>query len=153
MKREEYEALRERMRGVTLPASYNIKIWECYPDEPEMVLKYNKLEVVHRLKNKMCSILISYAQDLRSAFDRPIIIHSGFRTPDSNRVVGGRSDSMHLLGRALDIEIVDITAAEVQEYIKRHFNDRYPDLKGLGCADTFTHIDTRFGNYVDWVYN
>jgi len=47
--------------------------------------------------------LIWRLEALRSRIGRPLPIVSGYRTPASNRAVGGRRFSRHLLGRAVDI--------------------------------------------------
>lgn len=40
---------------------------------------------------------------IREKFDRPIIINSGFRSPEVNKQVGGSKRSLHMQGRAADI--------------------------------------------------
>ena len=50
-------------------------------------------------------------------YDRPIIIDSGFRSPDVNHAVGSTSVSQHLKGCAADIRVPDMTPAEVVKAI------------------------------------
>ena len=50
-------------------------------------------------------------------YDRPIIIDSGFRSPDVNHAVGSSSVSQHLKGCAADIRVPDMTPAEVVKAI------------------------------------
>ena len=50
------------------------------------------------------AVLIERLERLRSLIgDRPIRIVSGYRSPASNRAVGGAPRSLHLSGRAADI--------------------------------------------------
>ncbi len=44
-------------------------------------------------------------EPIRRNFARPLLIHSGFRSPILNRLVGSNVTSQHLLGEAADIEI------------------------------------------------
>ena len=51
-------------------------------------------------------ILIYRLQNLRTAYKKPIYINSGVRTPARNKLVGGLSDSSHLIFLAVDIEVL-----------------------------------------------
>ena len=42
-------------------------------------------------------------EPLRQAFAQPIVINSGYRTPELNRAVGGSPNSQHLKGQAADL--------------------------------------------------
>ena len=46
-------------------------------------------------------------------YDRPIIIDSGFRSPEVNQAVGSTSVSQHMKGCAADIRVPGMTPAEV----------------------------------------
>ena len=50
-------------------------------------------------------------------YDRPIIIDSGFRSPEVNQAVGSTSVSQHLRGCAADIRVPGMTPAEVVKAI------------------------------------
>ena len=45
---------------------------------------------------------------LREGSDEPIIINSGYRSPEVNRAVGGVPDSNHLTGCAVDIHVTGL---------------------------------------------
>jgi uncharacterized protein YcbK (DUF882 family) len=45
---------------------------------------------------------------LREGSEEPIIINSGYRSPEVNRAVGGVPDSNHLTGCAVDIHVTGI---------------------------------------------
>jgi uncharacterized protein YcbK (DUF882 family) len=66
----------------------------------------------------------------------PITIHSGYRTVQHNRSVGGRVQSFHLIGMAADFSVAGLPAYQVQS----HLID-WPG--GMGCYQNFTHIDIR----------
>lgn len=67
--------------------------------------------------------LAYYLQTIRDNFGKPIIVNSGFRTPEVNQAVGGVPTSNHLYGIAADItcarsffpELCEILQAEKEE--------------------------------------
>ena len=50
---------------------------------------------------------------VRSRCGFPIPINSGFRSPEVNHAVGGKSNSYHLDGRAVDIDIYGMSVGKV----------------------------------------
>ena len=82
--------------------------------------------------------LVSGLEAIREHFDgAPITVSSGNRCPTYNASVGGAVSSQHLISRAADITIKDISPAEVYDYL----DIWWPG--GLGKYDTFTHVDSR----------
>ena len=55
---------------------------------------------ISNLKNLCVNIL----QPIRDKFNGPIIVTSGFRSPNLNKLVGGAKSSQHLTGEAADIK-------------------------------------------------
>jgi uncharacterized protein YcbK (DUF882 family) len=47
----------------------------------------------------LCNALLD---KIREAYDKPIYINSGYRTPEHNKRVGGVANSQHLTGEACD---------------------------------------------------
>lgn len=83
--------------------------------------------------------LIDVLEDIRTHFNKPVIVTSGYRTPEYNAKIGGVKNSQHTKGAAADIKVSDTPARLVQKYLK----DKYPDKYGIGSYLTFTHIDVR----------
>lgn len=83
--------------------------------------------------------LIDVLEDIRAHFNKPVIVTSGYRTPEYNTKIGGVKNSQHTKGTAADIKVSGISAKEVQEYLK----NKYPDKYGIGSYLNFTHIDIR----------
>jgi hypothetical protein len=66
-------------------------------------------------------------EPVRSLFNLPIHVNSGFRCPSLNNYVGGVSNSQHCLARAVDFVIPTIPLAEVFTAILKS-NIKYSQL-------------------------
>lgn len=74
-------------------------------------------------------------------FTGRIHITSGCRCADHNKSVGGKTNSYHLRGRAVDIQVEGSNPETVYELL----NELYPDSYGIMLYPTFVHLDTRTG--------
>lgn len=83
--------------------------------------------------------LIEVLEDIRSHFDKPVTIMSGYRCPTHNKNVGGAPRSKHKIGIAADIKVKGISPNEVHKYLVNKYKDKY----GIGSYPYFTHIDVR----------
>jgi hypothetical protein len=66
-------------------------------------------EVIENL-TRLCNTLL---EPLRSYLQKPILVTSGYRSPEVNAKVGGTSNSAHQLGLAADIHVPDMTPSEL----------------------------------------
>ena len=83
--------------------------------------------------------LLDILIDIREHFDSPLTINSACRCYSHNKNIGGTNKSKHLFGMAADITVNGITDERVQDYVL----NKYPNSKGIGVYDLFTHIDVR----------
>ena len=83
--------------------------------------------------------LIMVLQRIRSHFNKPITINSGYRTHARNNTVNGAKFSQHLYGTAADIVVSGISPIEVAKFAETLL----PNTGGIGTYSTFTHIDVR----------
>lgn len=61
----------------------------------------------------------TFLQPLRDALNVPVIVNSGYRSPEVNKAVGGATNSSHLRGLAADIVVRSLTPTELSHYIAR----------------------------------
>ena len=59
------------------------------------------------------ALVVNVLDPLRSLVGRPIIVSSGYRSPQLNAAVGGSNTSQHSLGQAADFSIPGMSAAEI----------------------------------------
>jgi uncharacterized protein YcbK (DUF882 family) len=85
-------------------------------------------------------------QIVRDMLDEPIKINSGWRCEEYNRKIKGAKRSQHLLGKAADIRIKDLTPDEVANAIEKLQEGGFIKKGGLGRYNSFTHIDIRGRN-------
>lgn len=90
------------------------------------------------------SLLASQLEILRSIFDAPIRINSGYRCETHNKKIGGVKNSQHVLGKAADIVVKGYKPYHIFDAIE-FFAEVYGDveIKGLGKYEAFTHVDIR----------
>ena len=83
--------------------------------------------------------LLKILEDIRTTFDQPVTITSAYRCTMHNAAVKGSRKSMHLTGKAADIQVKNVSPQDIQKYLRNQYKGKY----GIGSYDTFTHIDTR----------
>lgn len=89
----------------------------------------------------MAPRLVMVLETIRAHFGAPVVIHSGYRTPQYNEKVGGVAHSQHCYGMAADISVKGQTPAAVAAFARQLM----PDWGGVGIYNKkgFTHIDVR----------
>lgn len=89
--------------------------------------------------------LVMVLETIRAYFDAPVVIHSGYRTPQYNAKVDGVAHSQHCYGTAADITVKGQTPEAVAAYVRQLM----PDWGGVGIYKSFTHVDVR-ETRADW---
>jgi uncharacterized protein YcbK (DUF882 family) len=67
--------------------------------------------------------LCTWLEVLREKASQPIIINSGYRSPQLNRKIGGVKNSNHLTGCAVDIRVTGMEQAKQYAEILREYAD------------------------------
>ena len=88
-------------------------------------------------------------QHLRDIVKFPLAINSGFRCDKHNFAVGGAHSSKHKEGIAVDIDTTKLTKEQRKTLIEAI--KLVHEIKGVGIAPSFIHIDTRKFE-AEWVY-
>ncbi|MBY5351044.1 YcbK family protein [Rhizobium leguminosarum] len=89
--------------------------------------------------------LLKVIKTVENHFGRPVIVTSGYRDDEHNRLVGGADESMHKSCEAADIQIDGVAKWDIAAYIRS-----LPDRGGVGtyCHTDSVHLDT--GKTRDW---
>ena len=85
-------------------------------------------------------------QNIRNQFGKPIIINSGYRTPEYNKKVGGATRSQHCYGTAADIVVDGISPASVAIAAEKALK-KTGHSGGIGLYKSFVHVDVRSKRY------
>ena len=88
-------------------------------------------------------LLAENLQVLRDYIQKPIIVISGYRTLEYNTKIGGAKRSLHLVAKAGDIIVPDITPLEIKDTILQLIKEGKMKEGGIGIYSTFVHYDVR----------
>lgn len=91
--------------------------------------------------------LIVMLNAIRSRYGRPIVVTSGYRSPEHNKAVGGVANSQHVLGTAADIKPLDENMSDLPEL--QAICDEMNANGGVGFYNSFVHVDVR-GERARW---
>lgn len=87
--------------------------------------------------------LMRVLENIREHFNKPVIINSGYRTPEWNTKVRGAKNSYHMKGMAADIVVKGVSTKQVAEYA----NEIMKNHGGVIRYTNFVHVDVREGYY------
>lgn len=88
-------------------------------------------------------LLAKNLQILRDKINKPIVIISGYRSPEYNKKIGGAKRSQHMLAKASDIIVSGMSPTEVKETIVSLIKSGEMHPGGIGLYQSFTHYDVR----------
>lgn len=91
--------------------------------------------------DNLTALAVEVLQPLRNTLGQPVIINSGYRSPELNKAVGGVPTSQHTLGQAADIRSVHLTPIELARTIK----DLHLPFDQVIVYPTFVHVSHNAG--------
>lgn len=93
---------------------------------------------------KAVDLCVNVFEPIRAHLGRPIKINSGYRSPALNRAVGGASNSQHVKGEAMDLDLHD---RDLFEWIIDNIDfDQMIFESGTTDSAGWFHISYRKGN-------
>lgn len=87
--------------------------------------------------------LLEVLEKIRENFGAPVIINSGYRTPEWNAKVGGAKNSYHMKGMAADIRIKGVSTSKIAKYA----DEIMENYGGVIRYSNFVHVDIRDEKY------
>ena len=68
---------------------------------------------------KLCESIL---QPIRNHYDAPVIVSSGYRSPELSIAIGSTINSQHCKGEAADIQVSGVDNKKLAEYIKNNLD-------------------------------
>ena len=90
--------------------------------------------------NNLKALCLNVLQPLRDKLGKPMIITSGYRNSQVNKLVGGASNSGHLTGQAADFIVKGMTPAQVVEFIKKSGVKFTQLIEEYNLNTSWTHV-------------
>lgn len=111
-----------------LTKHFKVKEFACKDGSPVVFIDEHLYTVLDILRNKL---------------RKPVIITSGYRTPEWNKKCNGAKYSYHIRGMAADIRVDGISAKELANKL----NEIVPDECGIIVYKSWVHFDVRTSKY------
>lgn len=114
----------------------NFKISELIHSDTAVKYRINNMPDINSLDN-ILDLIIDCLQPIRNIINLPMIISSGYRNKQVNKIVGGKPNSQHLKGQAADFIVPGMTPKQVIDIIIEN-NIEYDQL--INEYDKWVHI-------------
>ena len=117
-------------------------ISELIHSDTAVLHNINNMPDINSLDN-MLNLIFYVLNPIRERIKKPMIITSGYRNKEVNRLVGGKDTSQHLKGQAVDFVIQGMKPSEII-YLIRNMCIEYDQL--INEYDKWVHISFNKGN-------
>lgn len=121
--------------GSMISKNFSANEFDCHDGTP----------VPPELLSNLTRLIFALLQPIRDAWGAPLIVVSGYRTPEYNAKVGGAGASTHLKAEGADIRPIylrDVTRLYDRIHTL-HLENTLTALGGLGRYPNWVHVDTR----------
>lgn len=93
-----------------------------------------------RIYDNMLLLIVKVLQPLRNKINKPMIITSGYRCFELNKIVGGALNSHHTMGQAVDFCVPNMTVSAVVDFIRKQDILFTQLIEEHGKAGSWVHI-------------
>ena len=114
----------------------NFSMSELIKSEKAKQNNINNMPNTEQLDN-ILNLIVYCLQPIRELLNRPVIITSGFRCKQLNKLINGKTNSQHLKGEAADFCVFGITVQKTIDSISKS-NIEYDQL--INEYDKWVHI-------------
>ena len=118
----------ETDRNVKLARNFKVKEFACKDGSPVVFIDEYLVTILDILRNKL---------------GKPVIITSGYRTPEWNAKCGGAKYSYHIRGMAADIRVDGMKPKELANELNKIVTDEC----GIIVYKSWVHFDVRTSKY------
>lgn len=120
----------------------NFSISELIQSDTAIKNRINNMPDINSLDN-LLNLIYYCLQPIRNRLERPMVITSGYRNSEVNKLVGGAYNSQHITGQAADFIIRGMTPKQIIEVIQK-MGIEYDQL--INEHDQWVHISFNKGN-------
>lgn len=114
----------------------NFKMSELIHSDTAIKNNINNMPDINSLDN-MLDLIVNCLQPIRNLIKKPMIISSGYRNKEVNKLVKGKSSSQHTRGQAADFKIKGMQPKEIVQIIKKS-NIEFDQL--INEYDLWVHV-------------
>lgn len=119
----------------------NFKMSELIYSDTAVVNNINNMPDINSLNN-LLNLIFYCLQPVRDLIKKPMIISSGYRCQQVNKLVGGKATSQHTKGMAVDFTVKGLSVKKIIDIIKNS-NIEYDQL--INEYDKWVHISFNKG--------
>lgn len=117
----------------------NFKMSELIYSEKAIENNINNMPDINSLDN-MLDLIVYCLQPVRELLGVPMIITSGYRNSQVNKLVGGASNSQHLYGQAADFIVKGMTPKQIIDFIKKSGVKFTQLIEEYNLNTSWTHV-------------
>lgn len=117
----------------------NFKMSELIYSEKAIENNINNMPDINSLDN-MLDLIVNCLQPIRNKLDKPMIITSGYRNSQVNKLIGGASNSQHLYGQACDFIVNGMTPKQIIDFIKKSGVKFTQLIEEYNLNTSWTHV-------------
>ena len=99
-----------------MTTTLNFSISELIHSDTAIRNNINNMPDIKSIDN-MLELIVYCLQPIRDKLKKPMIITSGFRNQQVNKLVGGVANSQHTTGQAVDFYVKGMTIKELKDFI------------------------------------